>query len=144
MTSAAEIMREGAECVDETESLSVAARKMRDLGVGALPICGNDRKLRGILTDRDIVIMCLAEGKDPTTCQASEMAAGRPFYVDAGTDIDSVLTQMMENKVKRLPVIRERELVGMISEADLAQHLPEQKLTQLIESMKTGPTDHLV
>ncbi|RNL83526.1 CBS domain-containing protein [Halostreptopolyspora alba] len=143
MTSAAEIMHQGAECVDENESLNVAARKMRDLGVGALPICGTDRRLHGILTDRDIVIKCLAEDKNPAECNASEMASGKPFYVDADTEVDAVLQQMMEHRVKRMPVIRDHQLVGIISESDLARHLPEEKLTQLVESIKSGPADQL-
>ncbi|MBB4930104.1 CBS domain-containing protein [Lipingzhangella halophila] len=143
MTTASEIMHEGAECVDETETVNAAARKMRDLGVGALPICGTDRRLKGILTDRDIVIKCLAEDMNPANCNASEMASGKPFYVDADADIDTVLQQMMEHRVKRMPVIRDRQLVGMISEADLAKNLPEQKVTQFVESIKSGPPDRV-
>ncbi|WP_046468415.1 CBS domain-containing protein [Allosalinactinospora lopnorensis] len=143
MTSAAQIMHKGAECADENETVNQAARRMRDLGVGALPICGEDRRLHGILTDRDIVIKCLAEDKDPAQCRVSEMAAGKPFYVDADADIEDVLRQMKQHRIKRLPVIREHQLVGMISEADLAQHLPEDKLGEFIETIKSGPADRV-
>lgn len=143
MTTAAQIMHKGAECIDETETLTAAARKMRDMGVGALPICGTDRKLHGIITDRDIVTKCLAAGKDPAQTQASELAQGKPFYVDADDDIDQVLRQMMQHKIKRLPVIQNHQLVGMISEADLAAKLPEGKLGEFIEAIKSGAADRV-
>jgi CBS-domain-containing membrane protein len=65
MATARDLMTKGAECVNSTETLVDAARKMRDLNVGALPICGEDQRLKGMLTDRDIVVKCIAEGKDP-------------------------------------------------------------------------------
>ncbi len=141
MTIAREIMHRGAECIGEEETLVGAARKMRDLGVGALPICGEDNKLHGIITDRDIVIRCLAEGRDPATTRAGDLARGKPFHVDAGTDLDEVLRQMMDHRIKRMPVIEEGQLVGMISEADLAKNLPEEKLGALVEAIKSGPPD---
>jgi CBS domain-containing protein len=141
MTTARDIMHRGAECIGENETLIQAARKMRDLNVGSLPICGQDDKLHGIITDRDIVIRCLAEGKDPNTCQARELAQGTPFYVDANADVDEVLREMMQHKVKRLPVIENHKLVGMVSEADLAQSLPEDKLGEFVEAIKSGAPD---
>ncbi|MEY9213164.1 CBS domain-containing protein [Thermobifida halotolerans] len=143
MTTAKDIMHRGAKCVDANTNLTDASRMMRDLGVGALPICGDDGKLKGIITDRDIVIKCLAEGKDPNTCNAIELAQGRPFYVDASDDVETVLQQMIQHKIKRLPVIENRELVGIVSEADLAQHLPENQIGRLVEAIKSGPADHV-
>ena len=64
MTTARELMTAGAECVGENETLVDAARKMRELDVGALPICGEDNRLKGMLTDRDIVVKCIADGGD--------------------------------------------------------------------------------
>ena len=69
-TTARDIMTQGAECVGESETLVDAARKMRDLDVGALPICGEDERLKGMLTDRDIVVRCLAAGGDPAAAIA--------------------------------------------------------------------------
>ncbi len=65
MDTARDFMSGGVECVGENETLADAARKMRDLDVGSLPICGEDNRLKGIVTDRDIVVRCLAEGGDP-------------------------------------------------------------------------------
>ena len=64
MATARELMTQGVECVNSTETLVEAARKMRDLDVGAMPICGEDQRLKGMLTDRDIVVKCIAEGKE--------------------------------------------------------------------------------
>jgi CBS domain-containing protein len=69
--TARDVMSQGAECIGENESLAVAAKKMADLDVGALPICGEDDRLKGMLTDRDIVIKAVAQGKDPESTNAS-------------------------------------------------------------------------
>ena len=134
-------MHRDAECIGENETLLEAARKMRDLGVGALPICGEDDRLHGIITDRDMVIRCIAEGKDPATTRAADLAHGTPFYVEENASLDEVMRQMMDHKIKRLPVISDRQLVGMISEAELAKNLPEEKLGQFVGVIKSGPAD---
>lgn len=143
MTTAREIMHGDAKCIGADESLVSAARMMRDLGVGALPICGEDDRLGGIITDRDIVIQCLAQGQDPAQTRARDLGQGKPFFVQADADVDSVLSEMMEHRVKRMPVIDDHRLVGLISEADLAQHLPEEKLGLFVEAIKSGPADRV-
>ncbi|MGW1025782.1 CBS domain-containing protein [Streptomyces sp. NPDC002577] len=136
MTNARDVMHPGAECVGEHETLDSAARRMRDLDVGALPICGDDDKLRGIITDRDIVVKCLAAGGDPTTMTAGELAQGKPVTVKADADIKQVLETMEENRIRRLPIIDEnKRLVGMISEADLARNLPEKEVGRFVEAV---------
>jgi CBS domain-containing protein len=132
---AREIMHPGAECITENDTLDVAARKMRDLGVGSLPICGADDRLHGIVTDRDIVVRCIAEGRHPAEVRASELAQGTVFWVDAAADVDEVLRQMEDHQVKRLAVIENHRLVGMISEADLARHLSEDRLADFVEKV---------
>jgi CBS domain-containing protein len=132
---AREIMHPGAECIGDDENVAAAARKMRDLGVGSLPICGADDRLHGILTDRDIVIKCIAEGRDPAQTRAGDLAQGTLFWVDATADMGEVLHQMEDHQVKRLPVIENHRLVGMISEADLARNLDEHRLAVFIEKV---------
>src|SRR6266545_500251 len=124
---ARDIMHPGAECIGEDETVATAAQKMRDLGVGSLPICGADDRLHGVLTDRDIAVKCIAEGRDP--------AQGTVFWVDATADLGEVLHQMEDHRVKRLPVIDNHRLVGMISEADLARHLDEHRLAEFVEKI---------
>ena len=133
MATAKDIMHPGAQCIGEDQTLMEAARMMRDLGVGSLPICGNDQKLKGIITDRDIVIKACAEGKDLNTCTAHELAQGDVVWVDAGTQLDQLVETMGQRQVKRMPVIEDHRLIGMISEADLARHLDEDRLGSFVE-----------
>lgn len=140
MASIAEIMAPGAECVGEDETLAVAAQKMLRLDVGALPICGTDDRLKGIITDRDIVVKCIATGDDPRRVRAGQLAEGVPATVDDGEDADAALRKMAEHKVRRLPVLDERKrLVGMVSQADVAKHLPQDKVGDLIAAISAAP-----
>ncbi|MFD8009030.1 CBS domain-containing protein [Streptomyces sp. NPDC058955] len=135
MTTAREIMHTGASCVQENETLMDAARRMSELDVGALPICGPDNRLHGIITDRDIVVKCLAKGKDPHHMTAGLLAQGKPITVDVDADSEQVLRTMQEHRVRRVPVIDDHRLVGMISEADLARHLPEERVGHFVEEI---------
>jgi CBS domain-containing protein len=133
--AARDIMHAGAECVGESDSLLTAAQRMRDLGVGSMPVCGADDRLHGIITDRDITIRCVAEGLDPATTRAVDLAQGEVFWVDAASGINEVLHEMETHQVKRLPVIEDHRLVGVISEADLARHLSEDQLAEFVEKV---------
>jgi CBS domain-containing protein len=133
MTRARDIMHGDVQCIGEHDTLDAAARMMRDLNVGALPICGDDDRLRGIITDRDIVVKCIAENCDPRGMTADRLAQGKPVTVDADADINDVLNVMEENRIRRLPVVQDRRLVGMISESDLARNLPDQAVGHFVE-----------
>jgi CBS domain-containing protein len=135
MGTARDIMHSGAECIGENETLEAAAQKMRDLHVGSLPICGADQRLQGIITDRDVVVRCIAEGGDPRSTLARDLAQGTPVWVDANADQDEVLRLMEENKIRRLPVIENHQLVGMISEADIATHLDERRMAEFASTI---------
>jgi len=135
MTTAREIMSGGVECVGENETLVDAARKMRDLDVGALPICGEDNRLKGMLTDRDIVVRCIADGGDPTSVRAGELAEGKPVSIGADDSVEEALRTMSEHQVRRLPVIDGHDLIGMVSQADIARNLPEEKVGDLVEAI---------
>jgi CBS domain-containing protein len=139
--TARDIMSGGCECAGENETVEEAARKMADLDVGALPICGEDDRLKGMITDRDIVVKVLAEGKDPSSVTAGELGVGDGKTVTIGADdsIDEALRTMIDNKVRRLPVIDERKLVGIISQADIATHLDEEKVGDLVEAISAAP-----
>jgi CBS domain-containing protein len=135
MTTARDIMHTGATCVGEHETLTAAAQHMRESGVGALPICGDDDRLHGMITDRDIVIKCIAAGHDPNTATAGELAQGSAYHVDAGASIEEMLNVMEEHQVRRLPVIDDHRLVGIVSEADIARHLPEHAIAQFVKAI---------
>ena len=132
---ARDIMHPGAECIGENESVATAAQRMRDLGIGSLPICGADDRLHGILTDRDMVMKCIAEGRDPAQVRAGDLAQGTLFWVDAAANVDEVLHQMEDHQVKRLPVVENHRLVGIISEADLARNLDDHRLAEFVEKV---------
>ncbi|MFI9025719.1 CBS domain-containing protein [Streptomyces sp. NPDC053560] len=135
MTTAGDIMHPGAQWIPEDVTLDRAAQLMRELDVGALPISDADERLCGILTDRDIVIGCVAMGHDPTRVTAGEMAQGTPRWIDADADVTEVLDEMRGHRIRRLPVIENKRLVGMISEADLAGHLTDDQMADWTQSI---------
>jgi CBS domain-containing protein len=125
------------ECVGENETLADAARKMRDLNVGALPICGEDNRLKGMLTDRDIAVKCVAEGGDPQTVKAGELGDGKPVTIGADDSVEEALRAMKEYKVRRLPVIDGHSLVGMVSQADIAKNIDPSRVGDVVEAIST-------
>ena len=133
MTTAREIMTGGVECIGVKETLEQAARKMKELDVGSLPICGEDNRLKGMLTDRDIVVKCLAEGGDPRTATAGELGEGKPVTIGADDSIEEAIRTMQDHKVRRLPVIDGHDLVGMLTQADIARNYPEERVGELVE-----------
>lgn len=133
MMTAREIMTGGAECIGSNETLEQAARKMKELDVGSLPICGEDNRLKGMLTDRDIVVKCLAEGGDPRTATAGPFGQGKPVTIGADDSIEEAIRTMQEHQVRRLPVIDGHNLVGMLSQADIARNYPEERVGELVE-----------
>jgi CBS domain-containing protein len=120
MTVARDLMTPDPTCVREDQTLAEAARMLRDLDVGSLPICGNDDRLKGMLTDRDIVVKCIAAGGDPKTATAGSLAEGKPVTIGADDDVREALEMMQQYQVRRLPVIDGHDLVGIISQADVA------------------------
>ena len=130
MTTAKDIMHSGATWIPAHETLDRAAQMMRDHEVGALPISenGGQDRMVGILTDRDIVVACVAAGRDPSKVTAGDLAQGTPRWIDAQAGVDEVLEEMQTHRIRRLPVIENKKLIGMISEADLAQHLSDDQI----------------
>ncbi len=138
---ARDVMSPDCTCVAENETLLDAARKLAELDVGALPICGEDDRLKGMLTDRDIVVKALAQGKDPGSTRAGELGQGDAKTVTIGADdsIDEALRTMTQHKVRRLPVIDGHRLVGIISQADIATNIDEEKVGDLVEAISAAP-----
>ncbi|MDR6986066.1 CBS domain-containing protein [Paenarthrobacter nitroguajacolicus] len=134
MSAVREFMTTNAQCIAEDKSLQEAAMLMRDLDCGSLPICGTDGKLTGFITDRDIVVKCVAEGKDAREVLARELATGKPYWVDADASVDEAVAMMEDHQVRRLPVISDHKLVGIISQGDIARnHYAEQRLGEMVE-----------
>ncbi|MEW2578302.1 CBS domain-containing protein [Streptomyces syringium] len=135
MTTAREIMHEGAQWIPRTETLDRAAQLMRRLDVGALPVSDENDRLCGIVTDRDIVVKCVAAGHDPSHITAGDLVEGTPRWIDANADVSEVLEEMESHRIRRLPVIENKRLVGMISEADLARHLSDDQIAAFAEKV---------
>lgn len=133
MTLTRDVMTAGAKCIGENDALTIAAEMMRELDVGALPICGEDGRLKGMLTDRDIVVKAVAEGQDPDTTNAGRLATGKPLTVSADDDIEAAVEVMRRHQVRRVPVIADHRLVGIISQADIARHLEAQTTGETVE-----------
>lgn len=134
-TSARDVMTADAKCVQEDDSIHTAATALADLGVGAMPICGNDNRLKGMLTDRDITVEVVAKGKDPDSTKVSELANGKPVTIGADDPVEEALATMKEHQVRRLPVIDGHDLIGIVSQADVARNLPEDKVGDLVEAI---------
>ena len=136
---ARDVMTPGAECVGENDTVIDAAKRLAELDVGAMPICGEDNRLKGMLTDRDIVVRVLAEGKDPSSTTAGDLAQGKPVTIGADDSVDEALRTMTEHRVRRLPVIDGHDLVGIVSQADLATNVDEDKVGDLVEAISAAP-----
>jgi CBS domain-containing protein len=139
--TARDIMSDDCTCIGENDTVLDAAKKLAELDVGALPICGEDDRLKGMLTDRDIVVKVLAQGKDPASVKAGELGQGDGKTVTVGADdsIDEALRTMIDSKVRRLPVIDGKKMVGIISQADLATNIDEEKVGELVEAISAAP-----
>lgn len=130
-------MTGGAECVRTDQTAADAARQMTDLGVGALPICGDDNKIKGVVTDRDLVVKVLGAGRTPGSFPAGDLNQQEAVTAGADDSVDEVLSTMTAHKVRRLPVIDQQRLVGMVSVADLARALPDAKIGELVDVLST-------
>ncbi len=139
MIAARDFMHLGAHCVGEDESLAAAALKMRDLHVGALPVCGPDDHVQAIVTDRDIVVGCVAAGLDPKLTTMADFAKKQAVWVDASTSAEEVVDVMARNQIRRVPVVEDTHLVGMISEADIATHLDEHLVGKFAAALASAP-----
>jgi CBS domain-containing protein len=138
-----EAMHEGCECIGEHQSVLDAAKRMEQLDIGAMPICGHDNRLKGMITDRDIVVKVLAQGKDAASTMAGELAQDRLQFVRADASMDQALSMMQEHKVRRLPVLDEdKALCGMITEADIATHMPQDRTGEMVGAIAAAQPQH--
>jgi CBS domain-containing protein len=115
-----EIMTAHARCVGPDTTLVEAAGLMRELDVGALPVCDNDR-IAGMVTDRDMVLRGTADGRDPNSTSVRDVMSPGVFYVFADQEVEEAAQVMEEKQIRRVPVLnREKRLVGILSLGDIA------------------------
>ncbi len=116
-----DIMSDKVITVSQDENLTVAARLLSRYNIGALPVCGKDGKLRGMVTDRDIVLRCVASEDDANSTKVSEIMTRKVISVGAEESVETATRLMADRQVRRLPVEQNGRLVGMISIGDLAK-----------------------
>jgi len=115
-----EVMTRGCECIDPESTLQEAANRMKVLNVGPLPLCEDDR-LVGIVTDRDIVLRGVAEGRDPTTTRVREVMTPGVTYCFEDDDVETAADLMKEKQIRRIVVLnRDKRLTGIVSIGDIA------------------------
>jgi CBS domain-containing protein len=127
-----EAMTASVSSVSPSQSLADAAEVMKGEDIGSVPIV-EDGRLKGIVTDRDIVTRAVAERRDPQTVRVEEIASHDLVTVDPGQDLDEALALMAHHKVRRLPVLEDGQLVGMLAQADVAIEAREQRVGEMVE-----------
>lgn len=136
-TKASDIMTRDITVIREEETIREAAERLAKDDVGVLPITDNRKHLKGMLTDRDIVVHVIAQGKDPDNTRARELEQGELVTLRPDDSIKHALDLMAEHKVRRLPVVDGDRIIGMVSQADVAKSVsPEEAGRMLTEISK--------
>lgn len=133
--TAREIMTPDPVCVRSSDSVLDAARRMAELGVGSLPICGEDNKLKGLITDRDIVVEVIAAANDPRAVHVGELAQGEAVTVGADDSAEEMLATMRRHQVRRLPMIDGQQVIGIVALADVARALSDPPVGALVDAL---------
>jgi CBS domain-containing protein len=119
-------------------TLAEIATRMRDENVGAIPIVDEDEKLAGIITDRDIVVRGIAEGEDPDECTAEDILSEQLHTIHPQADLEEAAELMARHQIRRLPVVEDAVIVGMISLGDLAVKAEEDEASAALEDISEG------
>jgi CBS domain-containing protein len=128
-----EVMTSKVCSIDADKPVAYAAKMMRDEDVGLAPIVEGDR-LVGTLTDRDIAVRVVAEGKDPQSTTVRDVASTDLVTVDPAQDLDEALRLMAQHQVRRLPVVEEDgRLVGIVAQADIARQADDRQTGEVVE-----------
>jgi CBS domain-containing protein len=134
-TSVSDVMTSNPKTVDASSSVVEAAKLMRDEDTGIIPIVDGDR-LAGTITDRDLAVRVVAEGRDPQTTTVAEVASRDLVTVDPQQDLDEALRLMARHQVRRLPVVEEDgKLVGILSQADVAREATPEETGRVVEEI---------
>ena len=120
--------------IEADKPVAYAAKMMKDEDVGLAPIVEGDR-LVGTLTDRDIVTRVVADGRDPQTVSVREVASTDLVTIDPQQDLDDALKLMASHQVRRLPVVEDGRLVGVVAQADVAREGKDKKTGELVEEI---------
>lgn len=140
MTKVREIMTESPRVADIGDTIRDIARMLNDDDIGGVIVCNEDHRLQGMVTDRDIATQVVAAGLDPETTTAGDLVNGSEMVtIGADDDLKDAITTMRDHAVRRLPVVDGTELVGIVSQADLAKHAPESLVGAMVDEISTAP-----
>jgi CBS domain-containing protein len=124
-----DIMTPRVECTSPTATIQEAAQMMKEIDVGPLPVCGDDDRLAGIITDRDITVRAVAEGLDPSTALVRDVMTPGIIHCYEDQDVSDAAHMMEQNQIRRLVVLnRDKRLVGILSLGDLAVDTRDEQL----------------
>jgi predicted transcriptional regulator len=121
--------------IDTDEPVARAAERLAEQDVGVLAVCGADRRLSAVITDRDIVVRTLAQGLDPERLTAGECGTRDPATVTPSETLEQAARRMDEQQVRRLPVVQGGRLVGIVSQSDLAANGAHRQTGRLLARM---------
>ncbi len=129
-----DVMTSNVRAAASTESLADAAQMMKEEDVGSLPVVEDDR-LIGILTDRDIIVRAVAERVDPQSISVGDVASRELVTVEPDQDLDEALSLMARHRVRRLPVVADGRLVGILAQADVAIKAEGKNAGEMLEEI---------
>jgi CBS domain-containing protein len=132
--SVRDAMTEAPHSIGASASVVEAARLMREQHIGSLPIT-DDEQLVGMITDRDITTRVVAEAADPTTTSVGDVCSRDPISVEPDSDLEAALELMARHQVRRLPVVENGRLVGIVAQADIALGEDQTKTGKLVEAI---------
>lgn len=132
---ASDIMTTDVTVIGEEETLRDAAQRLAQDNIGALPICDDQKHIKGMLTDRDIVVHVVARGKDPSQTRARELETGEVVSVRPDDSLEHAEDLMAQHQVRRLPVVDEGKVVGMISQADIARNAAPHEAGRVVKEI---------
>jgi CBS domain-containing protein len=140
MTTARDIMTKDPLIVGTDASVQEIARQLADEDIGAVMVCNAEKRLEGVVTDRDLAVEVVARGQDPSSTTAGDLVSGREVVtIGADDDIDQAIDTMRDHAVRRLPVIDGQQVVGVVSQADIARSADEKQVGRLIEAISQAP-----
>ncbi len=129
-----DVMTSAIDTATKSQPLREAARMMKTGDYGSMPVV-DDGRLVGMLTDRDIVVRAVAEGLDPNVALAGDFATPDPVAVEPEQPLDEALALMARHRVRRLPVVEDGMLVGVLSQADVALEAKEKKTGEIVQEI---------
>ena len=134
MTQIRDLMTENPSSCERGTPVAEAAKVMARENVGSVPVV-EDGRLVGVVTDRDLVVRVLAEGRDPQSTTVGEVASSEPVTLSPDDGLDQALQLLARHQVRRLPVVEGERLVGIVAQADIARHADEVQTGEVVEEI---------